>query len=117
VCGRQPHPGLQLADDAGHVLEPCLHGGGVLGEHPLGDGGVAGLDDLPHPVEGHVEGSEPLDDGGVGQLRGVIAAVAGGGVDPGRDEDAGLVVRPERLDRQQARSRERADRHQSVVHD
>jgi DNA-binding NarL/FixJ family response regulator len=117
VRGRQVHPGLQLADDAGHVVEPGLHGRRVLGQHAARHLGVAGVHHLAHPPEGHVERPQPLDHRGVGELRGVIAAVARGGVDPCGHQDACLVVCAQRLDRQQAGPREGADRHQAVCHD
>jgi len=59
--------------------------------------GAVGQDGL-NVLQGHVEGSEAADDLGCGDLIGLIAAIAGVGVDSGGLEHADAVVVAQRLD-------------------
>ena len=109
--------GLQLGDDAHELVEASFHRRPVLGEDGAREVGVPTRQDLGDACERDVERAQPEDDRGVGELVGGVAPVAGRGIDVRRHEDAGLVVRAQRLHRQRARSREHADGEQRVVHE
>ena len=72
---------------------------------------VSCRDDRVDLFEWHFKRPEPPDDLGGGDLFGVVAAVAGAGVDLGRFEQADAVVMAQRLDVQVGRSREVPDGH------
>ena len=85
--------------------------------HRAGERGVPVPEHEVDLRERHVERAQPDDHRGVGELVHRVVAVARLRVDACRHEDAGVVVRAQRLDRERARTREHPDREQRLVHD